>query len=71
MADISLTSRKAWNLVERIEAWLSAWRSTLREVRAQSELRRKLDGVDDHLLRDMGLRWSGRHFERIGEEDWR
>ena len=71
MADISLTSRSASNLVERIEAWLSAWRSTLREVRAQSELRRKLDGVDDHLLRDMGLRWSGRHFERIGEEDRR
>lgn len=68
MADTSLTSGKSWNLFDRFEGWLATRRATLREVRAQAELRRKLNGVDDHLLRDMGLVWTGRHFERIGEE---
>jgi len=54
-----------------VEAWLSEWRRMLQETRAQAELRRKLRGIDDHLLRDMGLQWTGRHFERIGGDDWR
>ena len=71
MANIALTHRRSLNFVDRLDAWFAEWRRILRESREQGELRRKLRGVDDHLLRDMGLQWTGRHFERIGGDDWR
>lgn len=65
MAHVSFTARQASVLVDRIADWIAGWREALREAKLQAELRRKLSGTDDHLLRDMGLRWTGRHFERI------
>jgi uncharacterized protein YjiS (DUF1127 family) len=73
MADVSVTSRQASVFVERLGAWFAEWRRTAREVRSQAELTRKLRGVDDHLLRDMGLERTERRFERILGDDssWR
>lgn len=71
MSQVSLTPRQASNFVERVEVWLADWRQAFRDAREQAELRRKLNGVDAHLLRDMGLRWSGRHFERIADDETR
>ena len=68
MSPVSFRARQASIFVDRIAEWLSEWRNLLREARAQAELRRKLSSVDDHLLRDMGLRWTGRHYERTGSE---
>jgi hypothetical protein len=68
MANTAITLRQARGFVERVEAWLSEWRRIRREVSAQAELERKLKGVDAHLLRDMGLEWSGRHLEKIMRE---
>jgi uncharacterized protein YjiS (DUF1127 family) len=48
-------------LFERIERRFSGWRTAVRRFRAESEIRRKLADVDDHLLRDIGLvRTNGR-----------
>ena len=56
MAHVSITRGQASGFVERVEAWLAEWRQAFREVREQAELARKLRGVDEHLLRDMGIR---------------
>jgi hypothetical protein len=71
MAHVSITSRQALGFVDRVEAWIAEWRRFSREVKAQAELERKLKGVDSHLLRDMGLEWSGRRLERIARENYR
>ena len=68
MANVFIRPRPALGFVERVAAWIAEWRRTAREVAAQAELERKLKGVDAHLLRDMGLEWSGRHLERILRE---
>ena len=65
MSHVAFTLKQAASLVDRVAAWLGEWRELLQEARHQAELRRKLSGVDDHLLRDMGLMWTGRHFERM------
>jgi uncharacterized protein YjiS (DUF1127 family) len=51
-------------------AWAEAARQlmdemgrSMRRIRMEAELRRKLEGVDDHLLRDMGLKRSGDRLE--------
>lgn len=67
MSHVALTPRQAASFVDRVGIWIAEWRQVLQEAREQAELRRKLSGVDDHLLRDMGLKWTGRHFERIDE----
>ena len=69
MTHVSITPRQALGFVERVEAWIAEWRFFAREVAAQAELERKLRGVDAHLLRDMGLEWSGRRLERILRDD--
>ena len=71
MSHVSITPRQAASFVERLEAWFAEWRRFAREVSAQAELERKLRGVDDHLLRDMGLKWTGRRLERINRDDAR
>jgi hypothetical protein len=38
--------------------WLADWRADRRRLRAEVELRWKLEGYSDHLLRDMGLTWD-------------
>ena len=68
MAHVAINFSQAARFVDRLALWMAEWREVLGEVRQQAELRRKLSGVDDHLLRDMGLRWTGRHFERIDED---
>jgi len=65
MANVSLTPRRPSALVSRLESWFAGWIRALREIRAQAELTRKLEGVDDHLLRDIGLTWTGSRYERI------
>lgn len=67
MSHVAITPKRAASLVDRVAVWAAEWADLLREARHQAELRRKLRGVDDHLLRDMGLMWTGRHFERIDE----
>ena len=69
MSHLALTLSQAAGLVERATGWLAGWRQALRDAREQAEIRRRLSGVDEHLLRDMGIRWSGRHFERIGRDE--
>jgi uncharacterized protein YjiS (DUF1127 family) len=55
-----------------VEAWFAAWIAAFREVRSQAELRQRLQGVDEHLLRDMGLTWTGRRYEQtIPDENGR
>ena len=51
-------------------AWAEAARQFIEEmgralqrIRMEAELRRKLEGVDDHLLRDMGLKRTGNRLE--------
>ena len=67
MSHVAITPKRAASLVDRAADWVAEWAELLREARHQAELRRKFRGVDDHLLRDMGLMWTGRHFERIDE----
>ena len=67
MSQVAITLRQAAGLLDRLAVWISEWRQLLNEARHQAELRRRLGGIDDHLLRDMGLTWTGRHFERIDE----
>jgi hypothetical protein len=69
MAHVSITPRRRPAFLERVEAWLAEWRRLSREIGAQAELERKLRGVDSHLLRDMGLEWTGRRLERIARGD--
>ena len=64
MANVSTTPRRV-SFAARLEAWFAAWLKALREVKAQAELTNKLKGVDDHLLRDMGLTWTGRRYEQL------
>jgi len=71
MAHMTITRRQALGLVERVEAWIADWRRFSREVRAQAELERKLKGVDDHLLRDMGLEWVGRRLTKTRHDQLR
>ena len=40
-------------------------RQDFRRLRMEAELRRKLEGVDDHLLRDIGLTREGDRLERL------
>jgi hypothetical protein len=69
VAHVPITLRQASGLVQRLEDWLGEWRRFGREIRAQAELERKLKGVDDYLLRDMGLKWTGRRLERIDRDE--
>ena len=69
MSHVALTRSQASGFVERVATWLASWRQAFRDAREQAEIRRRLVGVDEHLLRDMGIRWSGRHFERIGRDE--
>jgi hypothetical protein len=63
MANVSITPRRS--LFDRLEARLAAWTRTLREIRAEAALRRKLEGVDPHLLRDMGIAFEDGRYERV------
>jgi hypothetical protein len=69
MAQASITRTQELGVIGRIEASIAAWRRFARELAIQSELERKLRGVDAHLLRDMGLEWSGRRLERVVRDD--
>jgi hypothetical protein len=69
MSQLAITLSQAAGFVERTANWLSGWRKAFRDAREQAEIRRRLSGVDEHLLRDMGIRWSGRHFERVGDDE--
>ena len=51
--------------VEAARQWLGKTGSVLKRIRMEAELRRKLEGVDDHLLRDMGLKRTGDRLESI------
>jgi hypothetical protein len=51
--------------VEAARQWLDETGSVLKRIRMEAELRRKLEGVDDHLLRDMGLKRTGNRLESI------
>ena len=53
--------RRLAAVLGRIERGFTAWRAGYRRFRTESEIRRKLGDVDDHLLRDIGLvRTNGR-----------
>jgi hypothetical protein len=72
MAYVSFTPPRAPTFAARMRTWLAAWVKALKEVRAEAELRHKLRDVDDHMLRDMGLMWTGRRYERfVRREDER
>ena len=51
----------AW--VEAARQWLNETGNVVNRIRMEAELRRKLEGVDDHLLRDMGLKRTGNRLE--------
>lgn len=68
MANVSTTPRRV-SFAMRLEAWFAAWLKALREVKVQAELTNKLKGVDDHLLRDMGLTWTGRRYEHVVRDE--
>lgn len=46
------------------QRWLSERRARRRRLRAEVELRWKLEGYSDHLLRDMGLTWDAGRIRR-------
>jgi hypothetical protein len=69
MAQVTISHRRIFAFIERLDSWFAEWRRLSREVMAHAELERKLRGVDDHLLRDMGLKWTGRRLERISRDD--
>ncbi len=73
MANVSITPGGRRSIIDRLGAWFAASGKALREARADVQLRNNLRDVDDHLLRDMGLTWTGRRYERAArnEEDWR
>ena len=48
-------------LLGRIARAFGAWRQSRRRFRAEAQLRRKLEGYDDHLLRDMGFQLDAPH----------
>jgi uncharacterized protein YjiS (DUF1127 family) len=64
-----MSLRQVLILVDGVEARVAEWWDTFREVRAEARATRELKDVDDHLLRDMGLRWTGRRFERSNWDD--
>jgi hypothetical protein len=57
------------SIFARIEKWVAESRRLSREIGFQAEMERKLRGVDDHLLRDMGLKWTGSRLQRMGREE--
>jgi len=68
MANVTIDRRLSF--AERAQAWFAEWIATFQRVRFQTRLRHELSHVDDHLLRDMGIAWTGRHYERAkGEEE--
>jgi hypothetical protein len=64
MANVSIPSQRR-SILDRLEAGFAVWARTLTEIRADATLRRKLEGVDEHLLRDMGIALEGGRYERI------
>lgn len=67
MTNVSITPRRG-SIVDRLERWLAGWLKAFKDVKAEAELRHKLQRVDDHLLRDMGLRWTGRRYEPLSRD---
>jgi uncharacterized protein YjiS (DUF1127 family) len=65
-----MTLRQVSNLVDRAEAWFGEWRGVFRESRSQARISRELEGADSHLLRDIGLTWTGRRFERRNDDGY-
>lgn len=53
-----IPSRRIVRYLAAFERWLSDWRVQAGRARAEAELRRKLEGYNDHLLRDIGLAWD-------------
>ena len=50
-------------LTIRFRGVIEDLRQAIQRARVEAELRRKLEGVDDHLLRDIGLRRDGDRLE--------
>jgi hypothetical protein len=48
----------------RIGRWIAEWRKLRRRMRSEAELKYKLHGYDEHLLRDMGLMRCGGRLSR-------
>ena len=48
-------------LLGRIARTLAAWRQSRRRFRAEAQLRHKLEGYNEHLLRDMGFEPDALH----------
>jgi len=67
MTNVSITPRRG-SIIDRLEGWFAGWLKALKDVKAEAELRHKLHRVDDHLLRDMGLRWTGRRYEALSRD---
>ena len=76
MAQIFILHPQGGRAESRFARWLRALmlaarqaidgaREDFRRLRMEAELRRKLEGVDDHLLRDMGLKREGDRLERL------
>ena len=57
------------SILARLERWFAESRRLSREIGAQAELKRRLRGVDDHLLRDMGLKWTDGRLRRVDRDD--
>ena len=53
----------AW--AEAARQFIDEMSRSMQRARMEAELRRKLEGVDDHLLRDMGLKRTGDRLESI------
>jgi len=57
------------SILARLERWFAESRRLSREIGAQAEMQRRLSGVDDHLLRDMGLKWTGSRLQRMRRDE--
>ena len=77
MVPIFILTRRHSRAVSPVRGRLAGWATTVREmlneagrairrIRMEAELRRKLDGVDEHLLRDIGFRREGDRIEPTG-----
>ena len=65
--------QRTGGILGRLDAFIKEWRRTLRHVRAEAEITRKLAHHDEHLLRDMGLVRVGERLEPADPErtPWR
>lgn len=62
--DTSLRRQRS-TFLKGLGRWISESREQFRRARVEAQLAHSLEGYNEHLLRDMGLTWSGRRIKSI------